>query len=510
MIHIHIPDPLLIQHKSLASDSSQLKKDVLFLKENIKNELFFEIINYISSNLEQIVSCNFEKLKKIQKEYLTLVYRLENILKINTNKFNDKAVTDFLELHAELSEVFLKAYDNFTKRNNVSWNSYVFLKKLNQTVCPYCNANFINIIQSKQFLSGSSSRGMADLDHFLPKSIFPIFAISLSNLVPSCIYCNQRFKRTYYTNFSRNFSPYDKNLINKFKFNIIYPNEKFESAFDKLIKIKGADFSKEEEYYLKLISLKKSVNLSEIEKLKKDKKIDMLLLEINKFENDNKTMYECILNISKSTRLYLTKLHQLILLDKEKLIEFKENLISELSIECEKIILERKKYETLEKKKRNQRTCITNLKEEVEKNLKKIKKIYGFNLKKSLLDEIEVIKEVDFVDIALGKSDDYKIGINANCESDFEKYMLYNNVALFQLEAVYNEYRGYVNKKIEQSYVLNTLYKSQLQKQFPNLFQEYSIDSLSNIILVDKQNQKNEILGKLIYDLVLPKVKFDH
>jgi len=125
----------------------------------------------------------------------------------------------------------------------------------------------------------------------------------------------------------------------------------------------------------------------------------------------------------------------------------------------------------------------------------------------SVLDEVNTIRKIDFVDIALGKSEDYKIGIEANCESDAEKYMLYNNVALFQLESVYNEHRSYVNKKIDQSNILSELYKSQLKKQFPTLFHEYSIDDMSSSILINEINQKNEILGKLIYDLVLPNVK---
>ncbi|HCD58075.1 MULTISPECIES: hypothetical protein [Exiguobacterium] len=505
MIHIQIPNSLLMQHKILADDSSKLKKDLSSLSERQNNKPFLGIINYLISNLEKIVSCSFEDLKKIQMEYLTLVYDLKDLLLIS-----NKVKNDFLILLSNISNAFLKAYDNFTKRSNVSWNSYIFLKKLNQVVCPYCNANFIHTVQSNQFLSGASSRGMADLDHFLPKSIFPIFAITLSNLVPSCIYCNQRFKSAYYTSFTRNFSPYDKNLVNKFKFKFIYSKDDFKSAFEKLGEVEGAGFSKEERYYLDLTSKNDLFDFEKIEEFNKDEedlnKIYESLLEIKEFNSENEAMYKCILKISQSLHIYFMKLRQLMSLGELEALELNEKLISELSIEYGKILTERKKYESQKKKNSIQRKCITAVKNTIEKNFNKVQKTYNFN-KIFILDEIKTIKKVNFVDIALGKSEDYKIGIHANCESDTEKYMIYNNVALFQLESVYNEYRGYVNKKIEQSYILNALYKSQLKKQFPNLFDEYSIDNLSSLILNDEENQKNEILGKLIYDLVLSNVK---
>ena len=56
------------------------------------------------------------------------------------------------------------------------------------TVCPYCN---------RQYISYFSNKGVkyttADLDHFYPKSIFSLFALSLYNFIPACQICNQRF-----------------------------------------------------------------------------------------------------------------------------------------------------------------------------------------------------------------------------------------------------------------------------------------------------------------------------
>lgn len=67
-------------------------------------------------------------------------------------------------------------------------------KKLIQSsdlfICPYCSRSYIGVIESKK---GSKSI-TPDLDHFYPKSRYPFLAVTLSNLIPSCLFCNQRAK----------------------------------------------------------------------------------------------------------------------------------------------------------------------------------------------------------------------------------------------------------------------------------------------------------------------------
>ncbi|RJP00918.1 hypothetical protein D3D03_08985, partial [Exiguobacterium sp. RIT452] len=154
-------------------------------------------------------------------------------------------------------------------------------------------------------------------------------------------------------------------------------------------------------------------------------------------------------------------------------------------------------------KKNLQRKLVTNLKNEIKNHFNDSKKNFIFNFER----KINLNNTVDFVEVSLGKSLNYQIEIDTTSTNENEKYMVYNNAALFQLEAVYNEHKRYINRKIEQSYILNNLYKSQLQNQFPTLFHEHSIDNMIDLILIDKGNQRNEVLGKLVYELVAKNVK---
>jgi hypothetical protein len=60
------------------------------------------------------------------------------------------------------------------------------------SVCPYCDRQYITSFEDK-----GSNRTTADLDHFYPKSVFSLFALSLYNFIASCKVCNQSFKTNY-------------------------------------------------------------------------------------------------------------------------------------------------------------------------------------------------------------------------------------------------------------------------------------------------------------------------
>lgn len=65
------------------------------------------------------------------------------------------------------------------------------------SVCPYCNRDYIN--------SRSVKLAGAQLDHFYPRSSYPVFSLCLYNLVPVCGNCN-RIKRDNTQEFA---SPFD-------------------------------------------------------------------------------------------------------------------------------------------------------------------------------------------------------------------------------------------------------------------------------------------------------------
>lgn len=73
------------------------------------------------------------------------------------------------------------------------------IEALGITVCPYCNRNFVN---------SSRNRTFCQLDHFINKSDYPIFAVSFYNLIPVCACCNHAKSSKEF-----DISPHDLNMV---------------------------------------------------------------------------------------------------------------------------------------------------------------------------------------------------------------------------------------------------------------------------------------------------------
>lgn len=82
-------------------------------------------------------------------------------------------------------------YSIFQRKNVKIWGAYELCRNLSIETCPYCNLAFAHTIFEKNI-----PKIRPTLDHFFDKAKFPIFAISLGNLVPSCSNCNSSLKGT--------------------------------------------------------------------------------------------------------------------------------------------------------------------------------------------------------------------------------------------------------------------------------------------------------------------------
>ncbi len=85
-----------------------------------------------------------------------------------------------------------------------TYNAYNFLKDLGIGVCPYCEDEYL-IVESKK--EAKDSFRTAQLDHFYPKSKYPLLAMCFYNLIPCGSDCN-RIKLSH----DVEACPYEKNI----------------------------------------------------------------------------------------------------------------------------------------------------------------------------------------------------------------------------------------------------------------------------------------------------------
>lgn len=169
-----------------------LDKDI---QERIKNSSgkFLPKDFYVGSSpdLKELVLAPFEKLKKAEAHIRAVS---ENVM--------DKEC--FLETGRALKHPYLELFEAFGKVADGKKKKFSMrvriVKQADLTVCPYCNRDYINC--RAEHVSG------AQLDHFFSRSKYPIFAVSLYNLVPVCANCN-RVKSAQKEKFA---SPFDETI----------------------------------------------------------------------------------------------------------------------------------------------------------------------------------------------------------------------------------------------------------------------------------------------------------
>lgn len=93
---------------------------------------------------------------------------------INSNKRNDYIVK--------------RLYKRIRSREEIQMIMEYSLIK----VCPYCNRNYVDSFYSNNLVFHAGF----DIDHFFPKTDYPMFAVSFYNLIPVCPSCN-RYKGTH-------------------------------------------------------------------------------------------------------------------------------------------------------------------------------------------------------------------------------------------------------------------------------------------------------------------------
>ncbi|SDH42972.1 HNH endonuclease [Desulfosporosinus hippei] len=151
------------------------------------------------SNKESIIINNeLDKLKIKERFDDIILADFEVLLKIKTTLDTNKYVFDAYEgKDSGKSYVRNSIFNNLYKAYGKLDNNWL-IKELGITVCPYCNREFINN-------RGKSTS--AQLDHFFPRSKYPLFSVSLFNLIPSCYACNH----IKHSN-AISISPYNKNF----------------------------------------------------------------------------------------------------------------------------------------------------------------------------------------------------------------------------------------------------------------------------------------------------------
>lgn len=130
-----------------------------------------------------------ERLSLINSFNISCLYKINTSAKNNEKDYMlyyNKIKDEFKILNIDISKKILYKYIDQEKRVSI-------LNKINSPICPYCNRQYIDYYKDYE----GDEKIIAQLDHFYPKGVFPLFSLTLANFVPSCAYCNSILKRNY-------------------------------------------------------------------------------------------------------------------------------------------------------------------------------------------------------------------------------------------------------------------------------------------------------------------------
>ncbi|WP_209369540.1 HNH endonuclease [Priestia megaterium] len=239
-------------------------------KFSIKTESDLEVLVKKIKELKEDESCNYKFLdvatRTNLKNYIRdLKYEGENLLSkynefnINYREFLSKDWEDNTQYSKELTKAFEYFYTDLIHgkifNDTVGESNAIreFREELTlESTCPYCDYH------EMEFDSAS-------VDHFIPKSQYPLLAIFPQNLVVACTACNDRIKKEKL--YLPIMHPYFDNLDEYFYFT--YKDNIIDIEFYDYVSIKDREKVKN---FFKLFNLKERYNKYSKRKLIKLKK----------------------------------------------------------------------------------------------------------------------------------------------------------------------------------------------------------------------------------------------
>lgn len=145
---------------------------------------------------------------KINKFQSNLTVDVYDFIIVNHDRIRDGEESDFREIQDDFDKIWNNVpgadmqlvdsairkifnYDSFSEKCKRRWCAYSACDEIGFKTCPYCNlSSEVTLWEDEEGLMRPS------LDHFFDKDRYPLFAISLGNLIPCCHHCNSTYKGT--------------------------------------------------------------------------------------------------------------------------------------------------------------------------------------------------------------------------------------------------------------------------------------------------------------------------
>lgn len=190
MIHFD----LSLKKEIIENHFKQLEKD---LKDRINNSSLNKVQKkFLIDNLESIITSPPHDLLSLYERFKTI--RGKKALKTNS----------------VLKKIF--DYDSFVSKKEKKYDAYDLAQKLDLRVCLYCNRMYTLTIKTGSEKKKHITR--PEFDHFFDKATYPMLALSIYNLIPSCNICNSTLKGDKRFTLETHIHPFIDSCLSNYKY----------------------------------------------------------------------------------------------------------------------------------------------------------------------------------------------------------------------------------------------------------------------------------------------------
>ena len=154
------------------------------------------------------------------KQFLEITFpSASNDIKSFDNYFSSQDhINELMTVCSEIRDYIDNVFDYNAMINSDSKYHYIISCLMKVSVCPYCNRQYISIFND-------TKKGTATFDHCYREETYPIFKLSLYNLVPSCYTCNSTLKGS---SDIQHLNPWNMKEANSLKFIVHKKNEGYD------------------------------------------------------------------------------------------------------------------------------------------------------------------------------------------------------------------------------------------------------------------------------------------
>lgn len=182
-----------------------------------KKDVIEEHFNLLEKDFKKNI--NASQLNKAQKKFLidnlkSIITKQPSDLLLLNKQFKGLVKSKASTVNSQLKKIF--NYKNFIVKKEKKYDAYDLAKKLDVRVCLYCNRMYTLTIKignkEKQHIT------RPEFDHFFDQATYPMLALSIYNLIPSCTICNSTLKGSTKFDLSSHIHPYIDNCLSNYKY----------------------------------------------------------------------------------------------------------------------------------------------------------------------------------------------------------------------------------------------------------------------------------------------------